>query len=540
MRIIVVGGGIAGLGTALACARDGHQVTILERDDTPMPADADAAFAWKRTGAPQVRHSHAFLAGCATCCATARPTCSTRCSRRARPRSRSPTNLPETLTDQSPRARRRRARRARVPPHHVRVGAAPAACSPSRASSCATASPRARSTRAPGTVPRRGRRRRDPGRSRGRRPRSALVVGRVARRDRRRAPAPRSCTRAASSTSRASTASRADVDAPPFVGPTAADLGYLKYAIFLGDNHTFSITFAIESHDDELRRALVAPEGFETVARSLVAVAPWRADGVADPITDVHVMAGLRNRYRPFVDGDGTPLVHGFVAVGDASVCTNPLYGRGCSLAFVHAFGLADALRDHGDDLDARRARVRELHRPRTRAVVPFGRAAGRAGARDARGAAGRRPAGVHAGRLPRRAAAGDADVADRVPRLPALVQPLGDARHADGRPRDRGRGPRRVPGPREPSRAARPRSRSREPAGRPASTSSDPRPRQYASSAARSRSMSATCGRIASSSDGSYAQNVSARREPPAPARRGTRSIRRRRTRRSRRRNRT
>jgi 2-polyprenyl-6-methoxyphenol hydroxylase-like FAD-dependent oxidoreductase len=45
--------------------------------------------------------------------------------------------------------------------------------------------------------------------------------------------------------------------------------------------------------------------------------------------------------------------VHGYVAVGDAAVCTNPLYGRGCSLAFVHAFGLADALREHGDALDA-------------------------------------------------------------------------------------------------------------------------------------------------------------------------------------------
>src|SRR5690242_18179058 len=59
LRIIVVGGGIAGLSTALACARAGHAVTVLERDDTPMPPDADAAFAWQRTGAPQVRHSHA-------------------------------------------------------------------------------------------------------------------------------------------------------------------------------------------------------------------------------------------------------------------------------------------------------------------------------------------------------------------------------------------------------------------------------------------------------------------------------------------------
>ena len=45
MHIVVVGAGMAGLGTALACARDGHRVTILERDATPMPESADAAFA---------------------------------------------------------------------------------------------------------------------------------------------------------------------------------------------------------------------------------------------------------------------------------------------------------------------------------------------------------------------------------------------------------------------------------------------------------------------------------------------------------------
>ena len=65
-------------------------------------------------------------------------------------------------------------------------------------------------------------------------------------------------------------------------------------------------------------------------------------------------MGGLINRIRRFVDGDGEPLVLGFHAVGDAHTCTNPLYGRGCSLAAVQGVALADAFAEHGDDLVAR------------------------------------------------------------------------------------------------------------------------------------------------------------------------------------------
>src|SRR3954468_19094885 len=61
-QVIVIGAGVAGLGSALALARAGHQVTVIERDATPLPADPDAAFHWDRRGAPQVRHSHALLA----------------------------------------------------------------------------------------------------------------------------------------------------------------------------------------------------------------------------------------------------------------------------------------------------------------------------------------------------------------------------------------------------------------------------------------------------------------------------------------------
>ena len=50
------------------------------------------------------------------------------------------------------------------------------------------------------------------------------------------------------------------------------------------------------------------------------------------------------------------PLVVGFHALGDAHTTTNPLYGRGCSLAAVQACLLADAFAAHPDDPVARAA----------------------------------------------------------------------------------------------------------------------------------------------------------------------------------------
>ena len=38
--LLVIGGGLAGLSTAMLLARDGHQVTVLERDPAPPPPAA--------------------------------------------------------------------------------------------------------------------------------------------------------------------------------------------------------------------------------------------------------------------------------------------------------------------------------------------------------------------------------------------------------------------------------------------------------------------------------------------------------------------
>ena len=60
--IVVIGGGMGGLSTALLLAGDGHEVTVLERDPAPPPAAADAAWDdWDRKGVNQFRMIHYFL-----------------------------------------------------------------------------------------------------------------------------------------------------------------------------------------------------------------------------------------------------------------------------------------------------------------------------------------------------------------------------------------------------------------------------------------------------------------------------------------------
>src|ERR1700712_5209702 len=56
---IVLGGGLCGLSAAMMLARDGHRVTVLERDPAPVPADPEAAWErWRRDGVVQFRQAH--------------------------------------------------------------------------------------------------------------------------------------------------------------------------------------------------------------------------------------------------------------------------------------------------------------------------------------------------------------------------------------------------------------------------------------------------------------------------------------------------
>ena len=60
LSIVVLGAGPAGLSAALALGRDGHRVTLIERD--PVIVDRpETASSWQRAGIPHFHQPHAFI-----------------------------------------------------------------------------------------------------------------------------------------------------------------------------------------------------------------------------------------------------------------------------------------------------------------------------------------------------------------------------------------------------------------------------------------------------------------------------------------------
>ncbi len=132
-------------------------------------------------------------------------------------------------------------------------------------------------------------------------------------------------------------------------GFAGGDLGYLRYGVFPSDSDIFSLIVAA-SPEDRAMRKLQREEGFEAVMQALPQTREWRSPGLADPITDVHTMAGLYNVRRFFVD-EGEPLALGLQPLGDALCHANPLLGRGCSYAWIQAHLLEGVLAHHSGDL---------------------------------------------------------------------------------------------------------------------------------------------------------------------------------------------
>jgi 2-polyprenyl-6-methoxyphenol hydroxylase-like FAD-dependent oxidoreductase len=349
-RVVVVGAGIGGLAAAMALSRMGYVVEVVERDDTPMPDDVEGAFAWDRRGAPQVRHTHGFPALIRVLLRDRYPDVLqalrdagvTEVSILPSSVPRDAPNYEEQAEDLQVLSCRRTTlewvlRRCALADEHVRVrvgvgvsgllvgdGGPPLDVRGVRLDD---------GTELPADVVVASTGRRDgvPGWF-------AVHGVEVAEEEH------------PTGTIYLSRFYRGTTDVPTgYQGGRRAGLGFVVAG---ADNGTYSATLAVDAADAELRAHLLDAERFEAVLPLFREMEPVvRCNGT--PLTPVQAMGGLVNRIRRFVDANGAPLVHGFFAIGDAHTCTNPLYGRGSSLAVLQAVLVADALEAHPDDRDA-------------------------------------------------------------------------------------------------------------------------------------------------------------------------------------------
>jgi 2-polyprenyl-6-methoxyphenol hydroxylase-like FAD-dependent oxidoreductase len=135
------------------------------------------------------------------------------------------------------------------------------------------------------------------------------------------------------------------------------------------DNGTWSVGLITSARDSALR-PLKDVETWMRTVRAYPLAAHW-LDG--EPIDEhIAVMAKIEDRHRSFVV-DGSPVATGVLAVGDAWACTNPSVGRGMSIGLLHAVALRDFLRDA--PFDQPDAVARDWHDVTQKTVEPWYRA---------------------------------------------------------------------------------------------------------------------------------------------------------------------
>lgn len=310
MRIAVVGAGPSGLYSAIALARRGHDIVLVDREPGP-PAQG----LWRRRGVMQLHHAHTFRGPVVDALGA---------------------EMPDVLEDLA-------ARRAEI----ARDGDGRAVALLCRRATF-DAVLRERAERTPGVSVRTGNATCD---------RTGLLIdgssatfdlvidatGRSGRLTGRRA---RSGTIVDCGAVYVTRQYRLlGTGLPPTNGPIGLSLsmdGYVAIA-FIHDDRTFSVTLVHDGSDPRLR-GLRDEAVFESVIAAIPQLCEWTAAGRSDPITAVLAGGRLYNGYRDQLDEAGRPAVSGVIAVGDAVCTTTPLAGRGVALALHQARELVGML----------------------------------------------------------------------------------------------------------------------------------------------------------------------------------------------------
>jgi 2-polyprenyl-6-methoxyphenol hydroxylase-like FAD-dependent oxidoreductase len=348
-KILVLGGGVIGLSTAMMLVRRGYNVTVLERDSAPLPGSPEEAWqSWERTGVVQFRQPHNLH----------------------------PTAI-QQFTSYLPD----------VKPAMVRAGCITLDALAAMPASIVDRTPRDGDERFLTLT--------------GRRPTIEYALASVAE---KLLPIRRgigvtslltgtSASKGIPHVTGVRTTDGEDVSADLVIDATgrasklpdwlkasgarcpieeAEDSGFIYYSRFFrsrngttpafrtgrlthfhsfslltspGDAGTWSVTVFISSGDQELKR-LRDPKHWENLVAACPLHSHW-LDG--EPMTGVLPMGGVIDRFRRFVV-EGSPVATGIVSVGDSWACTNPSLGRGITMGLMHAFATVDVVGEHLDN----------------------------------------------------------------------------------------------------------------------------------------------------------------------------------------------
>ncbi|MFZ6002868.1 MAG: NAD(P)/FAD-dependent oxidoreductase [Actinomycetota bacterium] len=133
-----------------------------------------------------------------------------------------------------------------------------------------------------------------------------------------------------------------DGSVPFMMGGPLMPYGSVSTLTLPADNGTWGVGMVTSAKDAALRKLSDVDVWMRTV-KSFPLAAHW-LDG--EPLDDgVAVMAKIEDRHRSFVV-DGQPVATGVLPLADSWAATNPSVGRGISIGTIHAVALRDLLRD--------------------------------------------------------------------------------------------------------------------------------------------------------------------------------------------------